>query len=180
MMKILKVIFIILCIIVLAILIAALFIKKEYGVTRSVVINKPLKEVFNYVKMLKNQNAYSKWGGMDRNMEKIYTGTDGTVGFISGWKSKNKNVGTGEQEIIGLIDGSRIDYDLRFKEPFESNAKTFMITETLGENQTKVTWGFSGKMKYPFNFFLLIMNMEKMLGDDFQTGLNNLKLILEK
>lgn len=179
-MKILKKILIVLLAIICAILIIAIFTKKDYGVTRSVLINKPLPEVFGYVKMLKNQNDYSKWGSMDPEMEKIYSGTDGTIGFISGWKSKDDNVGSGEQEITAIEEGKRIDFDLRFKEPFESNAKTFMTTEATGLNQTKVTWGFNGKMNYPLNIFLLFMNMEKMLGDDFQTGLNNLKNKLEK
>ncbi len=179
-MNILFTILIVLLAIIVAILTTALFTKKIYGVTCSIVINKPLNEVFGYVKMLKNQHDYSKWGKIDPDMEKIYTATDGTVGFISGWSSKNKNAGVGEQEITAIEEGKRIDYDLRFKEPFESNAKSFMTTEKVGDKATKVTWGFSGQMKYPLNFFLLIMNMEKMLGNDFQTGLNNLKVILEK
>ena len=179
-MKILKKILIGLVALIAIILIAAIFIKKEFGTTRSVVVNKPLKEVFEYLKLLKNQNEYSKWASMDPNMKKIYTGTDGTVGFISAWKSQQKEVGSGEQEITAILEGKRIDYDLRFKEPFESNAKTYFTTEALNENQTKVTWGFSGAMSYPFNFLLIFMNMEEMIGADFQTGLNNMKGIIEK
>jgi len=55
-----------------------------------------------------------------------------------------------------------------------------MSTEAVGGNQTKVKWGFNGKMPYPMNLMLLVMNMDKMLGDQLQTGLNNLKTILEK
>lgn len=179
-MKILKKILIILLAFIAVILLAAIFIKKEYSTSRSVVINKPLKEVFGYVKLLKNQNEYSKWASMDPNMEKMYTGTDGTVGFISAWKSQQKEVGSGEQEITAILEGKRIDYDLRFKEPIESNAKTYFTTEALNENQTKVTWGFSGKMIYPLNFIRVFMNMEEMIGADFQTGLNNMKGIIEK
>ena len=68
-------------------MIAAIFVKREYSVEREVVINKPKQEVFEYVKLLKNQDNYSKWAMMDPKMKKEYTGTDGTVGFISAWDS---------------------------------------------------------------------------------------------
>jgi hypothetical protein len=55
-----------------------------------------------------------------------------------------------------------------------------MVTESISDNQMKVKWSFNNGMKYPMNIMLLAMNMEKMLGDDLQTGLKNLKSILEK
>jgi uncharacterized membrane protein len=179
-MKILKKILAVLAIIIVALLIVALFAKKDYAVEKEVVINKPNQEVFDYIKLLKNQNNYSKWATMDANMKKEFRGTDGTVGFVSSWDSDVKDVGKGEQEIKKITEGKRIDYELRFIKPFESTEQTYMATEALSENQTKVKWGFSGRMNYPMNLMLLFMNMEKMVGDDLQTGLNNLKNILEK
>jgi len=55
-----------------------------------------------------------------------------------------------------------------------------MTTDSTGTNQTKVKWGFSGKMTYPFNIMKLFMDPEKAVGDDFSTGLTRLKAILEK
>lgn len=105
---------------------------------------------------------------------------DGTVGFIAAWDSDNKEVGKGEQEIINLVEGDRIDLKLRFKKPFEAEDDAYLITQKISDNETNVIWGFKGKMNYPMNFMLLFMNMEKMLGDDLQTGLVDLKTILEK
>jgi hypothetical protein len=113
-------------------------------------------------------------------MKKTFTGTDGTVGAIAGWDSKDKNVGVGEQEIKKIVEGKRIDFELRFKVPFESTDNAYMITEAVSTNQTKVKWGFDGKMPYPMNLMLPIMNMEEMLGKDLQDGLNNLKAVLEE
>jgi len=165
---------------VVLLLIVALFAKKEYGVIREVTINKPKSEVFDYVKLLKNQENFSVWANRDPQMKKDYRGTDGTVGFVSMWDSKMKDVGKGEQEITKLIDGQLIDYELRFIEPFASTSSAYMIFESVSETQTKVKWGFTGKMKYPTNLLLLTMNMEGMIGKDFQDGLNKLKSILEK
>lgn len=166
-------------IIALALLIA-LFLPKEYAVEREITINQPKDSVFNYVKYLKNQDNFSVWSTKDPAMKKTFTGVDGTVGAIAGWDSKDKNVGVGEQEIKKIVEGERIDFELRFKVPFESTDNAYMATEAISPNETKVKWGFDGKMPYPMNLMLPIMNMEEMLGKDLQDGLNNLKVVLEK
>ncbi len=160
-------------------LILALFTKKDYAVERSITINRPRDEVFEYIKLLKNQNNYSKWATMDPLMDKTYTGTDGTVGFISAWESKNKDVGKGEQEIKNITESERIDFELRFHEPFESTEKAYMTTENIAEQQTLVKWGFNGHMNYPSNLMLLFMDFDKMIGGDLETGLETLKKIQE-
>ena len=179
-MKILKgLLFLILGIVILA-LVVALFVKKDYAVEREVTINKPIAVVFDYIKHIKNQDQYSVWNRLDPASKKTYTGTDGTVGFISGWESTNKNVGKGEQEITNITENDRIDMKLRFKEPFEAEDEAYMVTESKGENETKVKWGFKGRMAYPMNIMLLFMDMEGMLGKDLQGGLDTLKTTLEK
>jgi hypothetical protein len=179
-MKTVKWILIIIVILIAIPLITALFVKKEYSVERDIVINKPKKEVFDYVKYLKNQNDYSKWANIDPAMKKEFRGTDATVGFVSSWESTNKDVGKGEQEIKGIKDGERIDYEIRFIEPFASTSSAYMSTEAVSENQTKVKWNFHGVMPYPMNLMQLAMDMDKAIGGDLLTGLTNLKKILEK
>lgn len=113
-------------------------------------------------------------------MKKSYKGTDGTVGFTARWESSKKDVGWGEQEIKKITEGERIDFELRFIKPFEAIEPAYMTTETINENQTKVVWGFSGHMNYPMNFMLLFMDMEEIIGGDLETGLRDLKAILEE
>lgn len=179
-MKNLKKIFTVIAIIIAIPLVVALFVKKDYVVEREIIINKPKAEVFEYIKFLRNQDNYSKWNMMDPDMKKTYQGTDGTIGFISAWESKMENVGAGEQEIVNMIDGERIDTKLRFKVPFESQNDAYMITEDMSNNQTKVKWGFKGAFPYPFNLMGLFMDMEKAVGGDLEVGLQNLKNLLEK
>ncbi|NJO91943.1 MAG: SRPBCC family protein, partial [Chloroflexia bacterium] len=161
-------------------LIAALFIDGKYAVEREVTINKPKDVVFDYVKLLKNQDNFSVWAKIDPAMKKTFTGTDGTVGFISAWESDNKDVGKGEQEIKAIKEGERIDFELRFLEPFEATDNAYMTTEELDSATVKVKWGFYGEMAYPMNVMMLFMDMEEMIAGDFETGLNNLKAELEK
>ena len=75
-------------------------------------ITQPSDTVFQYVKMLKNQEAYGVWWKAYPKMQKTYTGTDGEVGFISAWKSKIDEVGTGQQKIVAIEAGKRIDLEL--------------------------------------------------------------------
>jgi hypothetical protein len=179
-MKIVKIILAVIGGSIAVLLIMALFIKNEYAVEREVVINKPNQEVFDYIKPLKNQDNFSVWAMRDPAMKKEYRGTDGTVGFVSAWDSQKDDVGKGEQEILSIKEGERIDYELRFIKPFEAKDKAYMVTQAVSENQTKVKWGFNGRMKFPMNLMLLFMDMDKMLGKDLDAGLQNLKIILEK
>lgn len=179
-MKTVKVILTVLAVIIAVPLITAAFVKKDYSVEREIIINRPVQVVFNYIKYLKNQDNYSKWAAMDPGMKRTYRGTDGTPGFVSAWDSEKDDVGKGEQEIKKITDGERIDYELRFITPFESTEKTYMSTESISAEKTKVKWGFNGRMKYPMNLMLLFMDIEKMIGDDFDWGLAKLKTLLEK
>lgn len=179
-MKILKGILLAIVAIVVLVLIVALFVKSDYSVKRSIVINKPKTDVFNYIKYLKNQNDYSKWARMDPNMKKEFRGTDAQPGFVSAWESDRDSVGKGEQEIKKIDAGKRIDYEIRFIKPFASVAPAYMATDSIDSMQTKVTWAFEGHMPYPMNIMQVFMDMDKLIGADLQTGLNNLKTILEK
>lgn len=179
-MKILKKILILLAVFIVLLLVLGLFTRKSYSVEREITINKPKQEVFDFVKFIKNQNTFNKWVLLDPKMRKDYRGTDGTVGFVYAWDSDNKDVGKGEQQITKIAEGERIDFEIRFEKPFASTAPAYMITESISQNQTKVKWGFSGTMAYPMNIMLLFVNIEDMLGKDLDTGLQNLKGILDK
>lgn len=161
-------------------LILAIFVKKDYVVVRTVVINAPIDSVFNYIKFVKNQDNYGVWFSKDPKMEKSYKGTDGKVGFVYAWKSTNEEVGVGEQEIVKIEEGKRIDMKLRFKVPFEAEDDCYLLTEKVGSAKTKVSWGFSGSMPYPINIMNLFMDMDNMVGSDLQKGLDKLKVVLEE
>jgi hypothetical protein len=178
-MKILKIVLIVVGSLIALPLIIALFLPKDYAVQREVLIAEDKNKVFEYIKFLKNQDQYSHWASLDPNMKKQYRGTDGTVGFVSAWESQKEDVGKGEQEIKKITEGSRVDYELRFIEPFESTEQAYMTTESIGTGQTKVVWGFNGHMPYPMNIMMLAYDFEQLIGKDLETGLQNLKKKME-
>ena len=179
-MKALKIIGLSIVGIIVLLLITGLFVNGKYAVVREVTINKSKVEVFDYVKYLKNQSNYSVWAKIDPAMKTEFRGVDGTIGFVSAWDSKNPDAGKGEQKIIEIDEGNRIDYELHFIEPFESTDFAYMTTTAVNDSMTSVKCGFNGEMKYPMNLMMLTMNMEKMLAPDLENGLNDLKALLEK
>jgi len=158
-------------------LIIGLFMKKGYQTHSEVTILAPKQKVFDYIKHIRNQDNYNKWVMMDLNMKKEFTGTDGTVGFIYGWNG-NKEAGEGEQEIKAITEGRDIEMEIRFVRPFAGIAKAKMATESLSENQTKVTWNTSSEMKYPLNIMLPMIT--GLLEKDMAASLTTLKGILER
>jgi hypothetical protein len=149
----------------------------SYDVSRTVMINKSIEEVYAYLKLLKNQDYWSPWSEKDPNMKKTLTGVDGEVGCISAWIG-NKDVGEGEQEIMALKENKEIMSELRFLKPFKSTSDAYLSVSEEG-SETKVVWGFSGTNKFPMSMIMLFMNIDKSVGGDFEQGLKKLKSVLE-
>lgn len=159
-------------------LITAWLAPKHYRIERSIVIDRPVQEVFSYLKLLKNQDQYSKWVRMDPAMKKTYEGVDGTEGFVFSWDG-NKKAGAGKQRIRRIRENELLDVEVEFIRPFSGIAGTPFSTTAITPTQTRVTWGMHSSMKYPLNIVLLFMNMDKMLGKDIETSLEMLKSVLE-
>ena len=165
--------------IVAIVIILILAAPKKYQVSRSIQINRPISEVFEYLKYIKNQDAWSPWLQRDPDMKRTETGEDGTIGFTSRWESDHKQVGTGEQELKLIIPDERIESELRFLKPWKSVSNGFFTVRKVDANITDVTWGFYGVNKPPMNVFMLFFNMEKAVGADFEEGLAALKRVME-
>jgi hypothetical protein len=163
--------------IIALLLLIALFMKRKHYVKREIIINAPRQKVFDYLKLLKNQDEFNKhaMAGSDRKRE--FKGTDGTVGYIYAW-SGDKNAGVGEKEIKNILDGKRIEMEIRFLKPMTVTATIIMEMESLSDDQTKVYWSNAGTLKYPIN--IMIPMMEKHVVKDMDSSLLTLKNILEK
>ena len=169
--------YIILAIAIIVLLLAAIA-PKTYDVSRSITIDRPVAEVFDYLKYLKNQDDWSPWGKRDPNMKKEFEGVDGQVGAVSKWDG-NKEVGQGEQEITNIVENEVIESQLRFLKPWKSESDAYLRVKSADGDGTEVTWGFSGKNKFPVSIMFLFMNMDKAVGKDFEEGLSSLKSRME-
>jgi hypothetical protein len=173
-----KKLIIILGILLALIIVAGVIAPTEMKVEREVTINKPKDIVFNYLRMLRNGQAWNPWSRKDPNIKTELKGADGTVGAVYSWVG-NKEVGSGEQEIKNISEGSRIDFELRFSAPMTGTSEGYLVTEDLGENQTKVKWGMVGKNPFPFSIICMVLNLKDKLSSEFDQGLATLKSTLE-
>jgi hypothetical protein len=163
--------------IIALLLLFALFMKREHYVNREIIINAPRQKVFDYLKLLKNQDEFNKHAMTAPDRKREFKGTDGTVGYIYSWKG-NKNAGEGEKEIKNIIEGKRIETEIRFVKPMLAIASIIMETESLSDNQTKVYWSNAGTLKYPMN--IMVPMVEKHVVKDVDISLSTLKNMLEK
>jgi effector-binding domain-containing protein len=175
MKKILRFLLIFIIIIVAGFLILGLFAPKEVTVTRTVMINAPKHAVFEQITNFKNWTNWSPWYKMEPTVKMTYNGEDGQVGSSYHWVGEK----TGEGEMkLASVAGDRADFDLTFIKPFKSTPKSYILAEDTA-GMTKTTWGFHQHFGYPWNAMLLFMNMDEMLGKDFNNGLTNMKQHLE-
>lgn len=163
--------------IIALLLLLALFLRKQHYVRREIIINAPVQKVFAYIKLLKNQDEFNKHAMTAPDRIREFKGTDGTAGYIYAWKG-NKDAGEGEKEIMQVIEGKRIEMEIRFVKPMRARATIIMETESLPGDQTKISWSNAGTLAYPIN--MLIPMMEKHVAKDMDSSLSVLKNILEK
>lgn len=173
-MKALKITGIILAALLVIVVILGLIAPKEFKVERAIVIPTNNKEVI--FKNLTHWNEFLKWNpwsAMDPNQKLTFTGQDGTVGSGYSWEG-NKDVGQGSMTIAAIKEYEMVDMDLHFIKPFEAKNKTYFNMTPEGSGY-KVNWSMSGKSDFPMNIFGLFMDMDKMVGGDFERGLESLK-----
>src|SRR6476469_633688 len=144
-MTILTMILLIIFLIFLLLLVSASFLADHYAIEASIVINRPVEKVFDFIRYLRHADRYNKWTMIDQKLKRSFMGTDGTVGFVSAWDSELNQVGKGEQEIISLQEGRRVDYEIRFEKPFKNISFAYISTVGLSDSSTEVLWVFKGK-----------------------------------
>ncbi|MDI1354944.1 MAG: GyrI-like domain-containing protein [bacterium] len=169
-----KIVYVILGLLALYLLLA-LIGPKQVKVERHITINQPLvlvKEKLGDFKFFHDQ--WSPWSEKDPNMVNAYNGVPGEMGHHYSW-SGNKDVGKGEMTLMGY-NGDTLIQTLSFAG--EGDAKSYFIMKD-NTTSTDVTWG----MVFPVYFFhrpiMLFMNMDKMVGGDYEKGLSKLKTLLE-
>lgn len=152
----------------------------DFKVEREIVINHPKSFVFGYLKFFRNSLTWNPFLEKDQKAIINIKGSDGTVGSSLYW-SGNMDLGTGEQEIKNIVEGEKIEYEIRFLIPFKATNQVYLITESVSKNETRVKWGMSGKMPFPLNIIAMIKGgCEKTMEKDFDHGLNRLKSQMEK
>lgn len=149
----------------------------DFRVSRSASIAAPAPVVFEQVNNLKKWHAWSPWAKLDPNMQVTYSGPESGTGAVYSWVSKE--VGEGRMTITNSKPTEQIDLNLEFLKPFEATNHVDFKFQSEG-NRTNVVWSMIGKQNFVGKAMCLLMGMEKKVGDDFEKGLSDMKLIAEK
>jgi uncharacterized protein YndB with AHSA1/START domain len=187
MLKTLAVIAGVIVILVAAVLIYAATKPDTFRVARSAIINAPPEKIFALINDLRGWRAWSPYENRDPDMKRTFDGPASGKGAAYAWDG-NRNVGAGRMEITDAVPPSRIVIKLDFARPFEAHntaeftmAPQGVVTNAPAANvATKVTWAMHGPNLFIGKVMGIFINMDTMIGRDFEAGLANLKTLAEK
>jgi uncharacterized protein YndB with AHSA1/START domain len=150
----------------------------EFRVQRSISIDAPAARIFESIDSFHRWPTWSPWEKMDPAMQRTHSGATSGKGAIYEWQGNNK-VGQGRMEIMESNAPRRIVIKLDFLKPFEAHNTAEFILTPQGDERTDVSWAMSGPTPFIGKIMHVFMNMDKMVGKDFATGLANLKTVNE-
>ncbi len=149
-----------------------------FAITRSVSIKAPAEKIFPLINDFTAWSRWSPWEKIDPNLVRKHSGPADGVGAIYEWTG-NRDVGSGRMEIRESVPFSRIAIALDFKAPIEaSNSAVFTLTPK-GET-TDVEWTMTGKQPYFGKIVGIFLDIDRMVGGDFDKGLVAMKAEAEK
>jgi hypothetical protein len=148
-----------------------------FRIQRSTQINMSPAEIFPILVNFKRWPEWSPWESIDPMMKKTMSGAATGKGAIYEWQG-NKKVGKGRMEIVDVVPDRKVTIKLDFFEPFEAHNITHFALDPAGAG-TDVTWSMEGTNPYMMKVMGIFMNMDKMVGKDFEKGLASLKRVAE-
>jgi len=172
-----KTIVIVLIAIVAAILGYAMTRPDTFTVKRAISIKAPPERIFPLIDDFHRWPVWSPWEKMDPDMKRTFSGPPSGKGSAYAWQGNSK-VGEGRMEILDDPAPSKVVIKLDFIKPFEGHNTATFLLEPKGE-LTDVTWTMDGPSPYVAKVMGVFMNMDKMIGNDFEAGLANMKAAAE-
>lgn len=144
----------------------------EFRVQRSARIAASPDRVFARLDDFHEWQSWSPWEELDPQMNRSHSGPASGRGAVYEW-SGNKKVGRGRMEIIESVPSERIAISLDFIEPWEAHNTTEFTLKPAGDG-TDLVWSMTGKNPFMMKVMGIFMNMDKMIGKDFEKGLYKL------
>jgi uncharacterized protein YndB with AHSA1/START domain len=178
MLEVIAIIAVVLAIAIAIVLILAATKPDSFSVTRAIDITAPAERIFPLINDFHQWVAWSPWENKDPAMQRSYDGPANGKGAVYGWDG-NKNVGSGRMEILEASAPSKILIKLDFLKPFEAHntAEFTMLPQGAG---TRLTWVMRGPAPFMSKLMQVFMNLDQMIGKDFEIGLANLKKLAEQ
>ncbi len=178
MLEIIAIVAVILAIAIAIVLILAATKPAAFRVQRAAMVKAPAERIFPLINDFHQWVSWSPYEGKDPAMKRTYSGMESGKGAIYAWEG-NKNVGSGRMEILDASAPSKIVIKLDFFAPFEGH-NTAEFTMLPQGDATNVSWLIHGPAPFMHRLMQVFMNMDNMIGKDFEVGLANLKRLTEK
>ncbi len=174
----LRLVVIILIVIIAAVLILATRKPNRFVVTRAALIDANVTELFPYINDLRAFRQWSPWEGKDPSMKATHSGEDHGPGSIYEWDGDRK-VGQGRMEILTSELNRQVVIKIDFIRPFDAhNTVEFLLSPEL--NKTRFEWKIHGPNAFMSKVMQVFVSMDKMIGSDFEQGLENLQALVEQ
>ena len=174
----LKIIGLLVVLAIAVVLVLAAMKPDVFRVQRVAAVKAPPEKVFALINDLKRWDAWSPWEKKDLAMKRSFGATTAGKGASYAWEG-NKDVGQGSMEITNSVPSSAISLKLDFLKPFEAHNLVDFTLQAKGD-ATEVTWTMAGDTPYFAKIIHVFINMDSVVGKDFEAGLANLKTIAEK
>jgi uncharacterized protein YndB with AHSA1/START domain len=178
MFEVIAIIAVVLAIAIAVVLILAATKPDTFTVQRAATMKAPPEKIFALINDFHRWGTWSPWEGKDPAMRRSYGGTESGKGAVYAWEG-NKNVGSGRMEILEASVPSKIVIKLDFLAPFEAH-NTAEFTMLPQGDATSLNWRMFGPAPFMHRVMQVFMNMDRMIGKDFEAGLSNLKQLTEK
>jgi uncharacterized protein YndB with AHSA1/START domain len=178
MFEIIAIVAVVLALAIAAVLILAARKPDRFAVQRATTVQAPPDRIFPLINDFHQWGNWSPYETRDPAMKRSYSGADSGKGAVYGWEG-NKNVGSGRMEILDAQAPSKIVIKLDFFAPFEGH-NTAEFTMLPQGDGTNVTWSMHGPSPFIGKIMHVFINMDRMVGKDFEAGLANLKRLTEK
>jgi len=169
---------VVLAIAIAIVLILAMAKPDRFRVERAAAIEAPPEKIFALIDDFHQWRSWSPWEDRDPAMKRTYEGVERGKGAVYAWDG-NKNVGAGRMEILTAAAPSTIVIKLDFIRPFEGHNTAEFTMQPQG-GATNVIWAMHGPAPLMHKVMQVFMNMDRMIGKDFETGLANLKTAAER
>jgi uncharacterized protein YndB with AHSA1/START domain len=178
MFEIIAIIAVVLAIAIAIVLILAMTKPDTFSVQRAITIKAPADRIFPLINDFHQWGNWSPYENRDPAMKRSFSGAPSGKGAVYGWEG-NKNVGSGRMEILDASAPSKIVIKLDFFKPFDGH-NTAEFTMLPQGDATGVTWRMYGPAPFINKVMQVFMNLDTMIGKDFEAGLANLKNLTEK
>jgi uncharacterized protein YndB with AHSA1/START domain len=149
-----------------------------FSVRRATTVEAPAEKIFPLINDFHQWGSWSPYENKDPAMKRTYSGAASGKGAVYAWDG-NKNVGSGKMEILEASAPSKVVIKLDFITPFEGH-NTAEFTMLPQGDATNLTWVMRGPMPFMMKVLHVFINMDRMIGKDFEAGLANLKRLTEK